>query len=78
MGCVLYYSKSLLDFKSFHWILLKIGGNNRFHMGSLKPSKVQGKIVFVNRCKNTRVKEESVNKLLKASIEKIQQTKEAL
>jgi len=47
-------------------------------MGSLKPSKVQGKIVFVNRCKNTRVKEESVNKLLKASIEKIQQTKEAL
>lgn len=61
-GVSLYYGESLPDFK-LPLIYARDAGNRYCYMGSLQPSKVQGKIVVCDRGGNARVEKGSAVKL---------------
>ncbi|WVZ25539.1 hypothetical protein V8G54_004083 [Vigna mungo] len=61
-GVSLYYGESLPDFK-LQLIYARDAGNRYCYLGSLLPSKVQGKIVVCDRGGNARVEKGSAVKL---------------
>jgi len=61
-GVSLYYGESLPDFK-LRLVYAKDCGNRYCYLGSLEPSKVQGKIVVCDRGGNARVEKGSAVKL---------------